>query len=212
MPSSVTPSSSDMAFSKYETYATAGSLYCYPDTNVLRNKLHIRDFSVLKAAEEEITALKQYELLLHPIKGRFSKTHLCRIHRFLFGDIYSFAGHLRREQIGKANTWFYPPAMIDKELTSICRYVQETYYFRNLSPQDLFERLAFIMAELNVIHPFREGNGRAIREFIRLLALKNDFTLNWGLADRNSLLFASIQSIDDYHYLIPVLTNCIQAN
>ena len=64
-------------FSKYELYSTAQSLYCYPDTNVLRNRLNIRDADALKAAEEEISALKQYALLQQPISGRFSKTHLC---------------------------------------------------------------------------------------------------------------------------------------
>ena len=107
-----------MMFSKYEVYSTTQSLYCYPDTNVLRNHLHITEYAELKAAEEEITALKQYALLQSPIRGRFTKTHLCRIHRFLFSDIYSFAGHLRREQIAKADTWFYPPTMIDKEPVS----------------------------------------------------------------------------------------------
>ena len=71
-------------FSKYELYSTAQSLYCYPDTNVLRNRLNIKDAAALKEAEEEITALKQYALLQQPISGRFTKTHLCRIHRFLF--------------------------------------------------------------------------------------------------------------------------------
>ena len=68
-------------FSKYELYSTAQSLYCYPDTNVLRNRLNIKDAAALKEAEEEITALKQYALLQQPISGRFTKTHLCRIHR-----------------------------------------------------------------------------------------------------------------------------------
>ena len=88
-------------FSKYELYSTAQSLYCYPDTNVLRNRLNIKDAAALKEAEEEITALKQYALLQQPISGRFTKTHLCRIHRFLFEDIYAFAGHLRRSVIEK---------------------------------------------------------------------------------------------------------------
>lgn len=75
-------------FSKYELYSTAESPYCYRGTAVLRNRLNIRDNTALKAAEEEITAIKQYELLRYPIRGHFSKTHLCRIHRFLFEDIY----------------------------------------------------------------------------------------------------------------------------
>ena len=86
-------------------------MYCYPDTDVLINKLDIRDKAELKQAEEEFTAVKQMALLQEPIKGRFTKTHLFRIHRFLFEDVYPFAGHIR-----KGDTMFYPPDLIDREL------------------------------------------------------------------------------------------------
>ena len=71
-------------FSKYEVYTTVQSVYCYKDSNVLKNKLNIRDKENLKQAEEEITSLKQYILLESPIEGRFTQTHLKKIHRFLF--------------------------------------------------------------------------------------------------------------------------------
>lgn len=196
-------------FSKYEIYTTAASPYCYPDSMVLRNRLHIRDAAALKAAEEEITALKQFELLRHPITGRFSKNHLCRIHRFLFEDIYPFAGRLRLEQIGKADTWFYPPALIDRELRKVCHLIQDNHCWAGCSMDELLDRMAYVMAELNIIHPFREGNGRAIREFIRVLALHHALVLNWGQTGHDRLLEASIQSVDDYRALIPVLHDCI---
>ncbi len=91
-------------FSKYDVYTTVQSMYCYPDTDVLINKLNIHDKAELKQAEEEFTAVKQMALLQEPIKGRFTKTHLFRIHRFLFEDVYPFAGHIRKEQISKGNT------------------------------------------------------------------------------------------------------------
>ena len=90
-------------FSKYDVYTTVRSLYCYPDSDVLKNKLNIRDRDELKRAEEEITALKQYMLMESPIKGRFTKTQLMNIHRFLFEDICPFAGLIRREQISKGD-------------------------------------------------------------------------------------------------------------
>ena len=68
-------------FSKYDVYTTVQSMYCYPDTDVLINKLNIHDKAELKQAEEEFTAVKQMALLQEPIKGRFTKTHLFRIHR-----------------------------------------------------------------------------------------------------------------------------------
>lgn len=176
----------------------------------MRNRLNITDSSELKIAEEEITALRQYALLQEPIRGRFTKTHLCRIHRFLFADIYSFAGHLRREQIAKADTWFYPPNMIDGELRKICRLIYQEHFWRDMPKDSLVDRLAFVMAELNIIHPFREGNGRAIREFIRELALHNKILLNWGNADREMILRTAIESVDDYTALIPLLNKCLE--
>lgn len=106
-------------FSKYDVYTTVQSLYCYRDSDVLKNKLNIRERGELKQAEEEITALKQYMLLESPIKGRFSRTQLINIHRFLFEDIYPFAGHIRREQISKGDTMFYPPHLIYKGLDKL---------------------------------------------------------------------------------------------
>ena len=89
-------------FSRYEVYTTVQSLYCYPDTDVLINKLNIRDAKLLKKAEAEITAIKQLELLQNPIAGNLTKTHLFNIHKFIFEDIYPFAGKIRREKISKA--------------------------------------------------------------------------------------------------------------
>ena len=67
-------------FSKYDVYTTVQSMYCYPDTDVLINKLNIHDKAELKQAEEEFTAVKQMALLQEPIKGRFTKTHLFRMY------------------------------------------------------------------------------------------------------------------------------------
>lgn len=85
------------------------SIYRYPDSDVLKNKLNIQDHGKLKQAEEEFVAVKQLVLLQDPIKGRFTMSHLLRIHRFLFEDVYPFAGRIRRKQISKGNTTFYPP-------------------------------------------------------------------------------------------------------
>ena len=178
-------------FSKYDVYTTTQSIYCYPDSNVLKNKLNIRDNKLLKTAEEEITLIKQMELLKNPIKGNFSKAHLMNIHKFIFEDIYSFAGKIRREQISKADTLFYPPNLIDRELDKVFAKIKEKNMLRETDEEKVFDNLAYVMAELNIIHPFREGNGRSIREFIRLMAKRMGYDLNWGNVDREELLEAS---------------------
>ena len=169
-------------FSKYDVYTTVQSLYCYPDSDVLKNKLNIRDRDELKRAEEEITALKQYMLMESPIKGRFSKTQLMNIHRFLFEDIYPFAGLVRREQISKGDTMFYPPHLIGHELDKVF--------------------------SLNIIHPFREGNGRSIRELIRCMALHYGFSLDWSRVDRDTMLDAAVRSALDDRAFCDVIVEC----
>lgn len=197
-------------FSKYEVYTTVQSIYCYPDTNVLKNKLNIRDIDLLKEAEEAITAVKQLELLQNPINGHFSKAHFLNIHQFIFGDIYAFAGRIRKEQISKADTMFYPPESIDEELNKVFAKIKAAAMTREKSEEKIFDNLAYVMAELNIIHPFREGNGRTIREFIRLMAKRCGYRLNWGLADKNDILEASILSVDDYRNLMDLLKRTIE--
>ncbi len=195
-------------FSKYEVYTTTQSLYCYPDTNILKNKLGIRDLEVLKRAEEELTAVKQLELLQQPLKGNFTKTHLLNIHKFIFEDIYPFAGKIRKEQISKADTMFYPPKLINRELDRVFDEIKNSGMMKEKSSDVFFDRLAYVMSELNIIHPFREGNGRTIREFIRIMAKRCGYSLNWGNVDKNEILEVSIQSVYDYKVLIDVLKKC----
>lgn len=175
---------------------------------MLKNKLNIRDSKLLKTAEEEITLIKQMELLKNPIKGNFSKTHFMNIHKFIFEDIYLFAGKIRREQISKADTMFYPPNLIDKELDKVFAKIKEKNMIRETDEEKIFDNLAYVMAELNIIHPFREGNGRSIREFIRLMAKRMGYDLNWGNVDKEELLEASIMSVDNYKVLIRILEAC----
>lgn len=196
-------------FSKYDVYTTAQSVYCYHGSNVLKNKLNIKDSKLLKTAEEEITLIKQMELLKDPIKGNFSKAHLMNIHKFIFEDVYSFAGKIRREQISKADTMFYPPNLIDGELDKVFAKIKENNMLKETDKEKIFDNLAYVMAELNIIHPFREGNGRSIREFIRLMAKRMGYDLNWGNVDSKELLEASILSVDDYKVLIRILETCV---
>ena len=100
--------------------------------------------------------------------------------------------------------------MIDRELQKICGLIREEAYWTDAPKPTFLDRLAFVMAELNIIHPFREGNGRALREFIRELALHNGYLLNWGRADRETILQTAASSVDDYTALIPLLAQCLE--
>ena len=195
-------------YSKYEIYTTVQSIYCYKGSSVLKNRFHIREQELLLHVERELVSAKQMMLLQTPLKGRYTKTHLLRIHKFLFGDLYSFAGHYRREQISKGDTVFYPPNMIPRALDSLFHEIENTQLLFETDFQKQIQHLSYVMAELNAIHPFREGNGRCIREFIRCISLHSGFSLQWSLIDPETLIQASIASIYDSSAFMPHLTRC----
>lgn len=197
--------------SRYDVYTTVQSIYCYPDSNVLKNKLNIRDLRELKDVEEKFVAIKQLVLLQKPIPGRFTINHLLRIHRFLFEDVYPFAGHIRREQISKGETLFFPPDLIKRELRRVFGEIHEAGMLQEKKPQSQIQHLSHVMAELNIIHPFREGNGRSIREFIRCMAQVYGLTLNWGNADQDTMMDAAIASVYDDMALCEILHQCLES-
>ena len=114
--------------------------------------------------------------------------------------------------IGKADTLFYPPNLIDRELDKVFAKIKEKNMLKETDKEKVFDNLAYVMVELNIIHPFREGNGRSIREFIRLMTRRMGYNLNWGNVDKEELLEASILSVDDYKVLIRLLGVCVEVD
>ena len=197
------------SFRRYDVYTTVGSIYCYTGTNVLRNRMNIRDYEVLKNFEADLYSVRQAELIKTPIHGKFTAAHLCNIHQYLFCDIYPFAGHYRREDILKGKTLFLTYPEISEKTKNLLQTLHNEGYLRNLPYDLLIDRAAYYMAELNYIHPFREGNGRATREFMRELFLQAGFHVNWMSVSREYLLAIMEQSIYDYHYLKTLLDQCL---
>ncbi|MFI3326958.1 MAG: Fic family protein [Clostridia bacterium] len=198
-------------FSKYDVYVVNGSIYCYKGTNVLRNKFAIKDNTVLKQIEDDITTIRQLDLLDTKVTGKFTSNHLCNIHKYIFGDIYSFAGHFRKESIAKGNTVFENPNTIKVKLENLLKSLKNEKYLKNLNETEFIERLAYYFAELNYLHPFREGNGRATREFIRQLLQVNGYTVDWTLVETDYLLDVMETSVFDIKPLIVMLQKCIKS-
>lgn len=196
-------------FGKYDIYTVAGSIYCYPDSDVLRNRFNIRDKLQLRMVETDISAARQAEMINHPVKGRFTANHLCQIHRKLLGDVYSFAGHFRKEDIAKGDTRFVNHAAIPTKLHKLLSQLQAESYLTGLNTETLIDRSAYYMSELNYIHPFREGNGRTVREFMRLLFLRCGYLIYWDQVPAESLLQAMVDSIYDTESLKNVLCCCL---
>ena len=199
-------------FGKYDVYSVASSIYCYPDSSVLKNKLDIRDPVLLRKVEADLSSARQAEIFHIPVAGRFTATHLCNIHRKLLGDVYSFAGHFRREDIAKGPTRFVTYSQIKEKLQRLLGQLQQEKWLENVPFEAFAARSAYYIAELNYIHPFREGNGRAIREFMRLLFLHNGYVVQWDAVDVEALLNAMIDSVYDTAHLEQILKQCLVAS
>ena len=176
-------------------YEPRNSVYCYPNSEVLVNKFDVRVGTELFKIENDITIYKLYLLREKGITGNFDVEHFINIHKFIFEDIYPFAGLYRNENTAKDNFMFANWEFIEENMKVIFDELKNENYLADLDKEKFAERLTYYMAELNVLHPFREGNGRTTREFIRQLALKNGYNLNLSEFDAKDILNASIESV-----------------
>ena len=182
-------------------YGSSNSKYCYQGTDILINKLDIRTDDLLKEAESLFTAQRLLELSATPFQGSFDLKHLQQIHYYMFQDLYDFAGKIREEDISKGNTLFAKFQYIAQNTEMLFNELKSEKLLKETSVDEFSKRSAYYMSELNIIHPFREGNGRTIREFIRCLALSCGYILNWNSVDKDNLLDASIKSVNNYEHL-----------
>ena len=193
-----------------ELYEARNSIYCYPNSNVLINKLDLKNAKRLEKAEKMIVLAKLYDLRQGKIKGNFDKAHFISIHKYLFEDLYPFAGEFRKENIAKDSFSFAEWEFIESELDRLLIKLKEENYLNGLKQEDMAKRLSFYMSELNVLHPFREGNGRVIREFIRELAFKNEYIIDYTKTTSQELLDAMKISGVDETDLAGIIYKCLE--
>ena len=168
--------------------------YLDPDTGVLRNNLGIHDAAILEQHEADYAAARSYELAQRPIEGNFDLAHLRAIHRHLFGDVYDWAGELRDVDVTKGDSFFAHHTHIESAAKAIFEQLAQENHLAGLEAAAFSERAAHYLGEINALHPFREGNGRAQREFINHLAYKNGYFIAWSAISAPDMLRASIES------------------
>lgn len=161
--------------------ATARDPYLWQNDDVLKNRLEIHDAAQLLKAELAFSAARLATLELGP--ATIGLPFLRHIHRTLFQDIYSWAGELRTIDIWRDETPFCHFEYIEKEGNALMDALEEEDGLRKLEPEKFISRLAHYYCEINMLHPFRGGNGRAQRIFFEQLALHADFMLDWRKAE-----------------------------
>jgi len=163
-------------------YVDPDYTYTDPKTGILRNLADIIDQDVLLFFESGAVAKRIQELYENPIKIKGVES-LLTIHKHLFQDVYSWAEKKRKVEISKAGKQFFPTTHFDNAFRFIDTLILD---YKNTSKNDkhrIAEKLAEILDNVNYLHPFREGNGRMQREFLRLLALEKDLVLNLNPPD-----------------------------
>ena len=156
--------------------------YTDPKTGLLRNLQDISDPDVLLFVESSAVTKRLQELYENSIKIK-GVDSLFEIHKHLFHDIYGWAGKKRTVEISKDGKQFFPTSHFDNAFRYIDRLITEFKKIPKDNKKMLAEKLGEILDNVNYLHPFREGNGRTQREFLRLLAFEKGLTLNLNPPD-----------------------------
>ncbi|WP_428354441.1 putative adenosine monophosphate-protein transferase Fic [Methyloprofundus sp.] len=177
-----------------DKYDSVNDRYCYLGTSVLKNKLNIKDENKLENAEREIT-----NLTIDNVKYQsppYDLGYLQSIHSTLFSDLYDWAGCIRDVNISKGGTTFCIFTRIVPEVDKLFLQLTRDKWLIGLSKSELCKKLAEYYCEFNMIHPFREGNGRVQRVFFEHLALSTDYELEWSDVTLNEWIGANIDGVN----------------
>jgi cell filamentation protein len=164
--------------------------YTDPVSGILRNRLGLSKAADLEAAEREITHAALILLRESPVRPTYDLLHLCEVHRRTFADIYHWAGQVRTVAIAKGSM-FCLPQFIEPAAAEIFRQLRQEDFLRGLARDNFVDRITHYLGEVNAVHPFREGNGRAQRAFFEQLAADAGYALGWQRLDGDRNVAAS---------------------
>ncbi len=184
--------------------------YLYPGTSVLRNRRDIRDYQVLDVYEADSTQRRLIELAIQPNKCKFDSAHIQSTHRYIFQDVYDWTGQFRTVNISKGGNLFGSAQFIEMALGGILEKLPRENFIQHLDRESFASRCGWYFGEINAIHPFREGNGRTQREFLRQLAAQAGYSLDWRRVDRDTMTAASRLSFStgDNHSMVDIIRAC----
>ena len=178
---------------------------CYPGTTVLVNKLDIQDQADLDAVESTLVSAKAALWEVSPPVSSFDFAHYCAIHRFLFEDLYDWAGTPRTINIAKKGTSFCPASQIKAVADAVFLHLSEENYLQGLDKTSFTAALVDFYERTNELHPFREGNGRTQRLFLSQLADHAGYRLDFARVDPDDLMIATIQAANGVNIFLKEL-------
>lgn len=170
------------------------------ENNVLKNKPNITNADELAELEYKLTTIRTTELMIVNPPDKLTMQTYKSIHHHLFQDIYEWAGYYRSVNLSKGNTNFLSPQFFANSEHEIDQQISKYIKLLNLSSKNVCRELSKILIDLNYMHPFREGNGRTQREFIRQLAHVKGFDINISYNNK-SYMKACIRDDEELIYL-----------
>jgi cell filamentation protein len=184
---------------------SANDIYCYSNSLVLKNKLNLLEQEKLDAFEAECCSARMIELDEKPIQGQFDLTHLQEIHKALFQDVYDWAGEIRTVDISLGGNHFAHAQYINENAVKLFRELAKENFLKHLNVDDLAKRLAYYLSEINALHPFREGNGRAQRVFISQLSREAGHQIDYSDLDQTEVYDAMKEAFNGNEKLLAEL-------
>lgn len=182
-----------------------GDKACYPGTDVLVNKFNVKDPDAARAIEYKFASVRELELAVSPIQGKFDFEHLQAIHKYVFQDMYEWAGEVRTVDFAKRNrdtgyvNRFVPGIVMDLKVEDLNRFMEENNQLKGMTKPEFVKAITEVHTMLNELHPFREGNGRSTRIFLNQLAREAGFELNLENIDKDRWNLASHKAQVQHH-------------
>ncbi|MBQ6907371.1 MAG: Fic family protein [Clostridia bacterium] len=168
---------------------------CYENSSVLINKFDIRDEKELEMLERNLTsylmAQATIEIPFEDVNFEFYKN----LHKYVFGEIYDWAGTIRKVDMSKSGTKFCPANEIEKRGKNIFDRLETQNYLKGFKGEEFINEFVDLYCELNYLHPFREGNGRIQRQFLLMLLNNMGKHIDFKDIDRDLLMIATIKSV-----------------
>lgn len=187
--------------------------YFTESDSVLVNKMGITDPDEMKRIETDVVALRMAEIWTKPPKGKMDFSYLRKIHRKLFGDLYHMAGKVRTVDMAKGDSMFCRAEYIPNVQQMLFAQAEKRFADQSFDPVLLASNLAWISSELNALHPFREGNGRAIRIFLVLLAQRYGYHMDIAAVDSQRRMAADMAAFQgDLKPLVQVYVEMLCAS
>ena len=167
---------------------------CYPGTSVLVNKLGIQNQAQLDENETLIVGVKSLQFELAPFPEPLDFNYYKKLHRFLFDELYEWAGIVRSINLSKQHTRFCPADEIESLAGRMFSRIEQMDFLCGLPREDFIAELTDFYSSVNYLHPFREGNGRTQRLYFRQLAQRAGYKLDFAAVDSDRMMIAIIHA------------------